>query len=159
MTKPCFICKEIKPLNQFYAHKMMADGHLNKCKDCAKKEMRERHSVLMLDPKFVLKERARQRAKEARKRSEGRVRKETTEEGRNRTRRYRAKHGLKYKAHSAVGNALRAGNLVEKPCDRCGAKAEAHHDDYSKPLDVTWLCPKHHAQRHVELREQQLMNH
>lgn len=56
-------------------------------------------------------------------------------------------------AHEAVGNALRYGMLEKRPCERCGNhKAVAHHEDYSKPLDVTWLCTKCHAARHVELR-------
>lgn len=58
------------------------------------------------------------------------------------------------KAHIAVGNAIRDGRLVRKPCERCGATVgvEAHHDDYSKPLDVRWLCPKHHMELHAKLR-------
>lgn len=41
--------------------------------------------------------------------------------------------------------AIRRGELVRKPCEVCGAeKTDSHHDDYSKPLDVRWLCRKHH---------------
>lgn len=56
-------------------------------------------------------------------------------------------------ARKAVENALLRGDLVRKPCKRCGASnAQAHHEDYSKPLDVTWLCPKDHKARHREMR-------
>jgi hypothetical protein len=53
-------------------------------------------------------------------------------------------------AQIAVGNALRDGKLVRGPCERagdggCGRRIEAHHDDYSKPLVVRWLCSRHHA--------------
>ena len=40
--KPCIICKEIKPIDDFYAQKGMKDGHLNKCKDCCKKQQKYR---------------------------------------------------------------------------------------------------------------------
>lgn len=48
-----------------------------------------------------------------------------------------------------VNIAIKRGKLVKKPCEICGAeKAEAHHDDYNKPLEVRWLCKKHHTEWH-----------
>lgn len=63
------------------------------------------------------------------------------------TRRWRENHPDRYAAHIAVGNAVRSGALVKKPCEKCGStQVHAHHDDYSKPLEVRWLCPEHHAE-------------
>ena len=60
-----------------------------------------------------------------------------------------------YRAHRALRVALLKGRVSERPCEVCGAgKAHAHHDDYSKPLDVIWLCPVHHRERHAWLKEQ-----
>jgi hypothetical protein len=42
MKKQCFICKNIKDLKKFYAHKQMPDGHINKCIECTKKYINER---------------------------------------------------------------------------------------------------------------------
>lgn len=57
----------------------------------------------------------------------------------------------KREAAFKVRHALVTGVLVRVPC-QCGAKSEAHHDDYSKPLDVQWLCRYHHRRRDAELR-------
>lgn len=55
------------------------------------------------------------------------------------------------RAHRLVGLAVKAGELVKKPCEVCGSQeSEAHHDDYDQPLRVSWLCPKHHSGRHME---------
>lgn len=44
------------------------------------------------------------------------------------------------------------GKLVPRPCEKCGAaKVEKHHDDYSKPLEVRWLCRGCHLAHHREV--------
>jgi predicted Fe-S protein YdhL (DUF1289 family) len=54
------------------------------------------------------------------------------------------------RAQVAVGHALRAGTLERGPCEVCGAtRVHGHHDDYSRPLDVRWLCPRHHSEHHA----------
>lgn len=51
--------------------------------------------------------------------------------------------------YGLVARAVRKGILVKQPCVDCGSPVTvAHHEDYSKPLDVIWLCQKHHLQRH-----------
>lgn len=70
------------------------------------------------------------------------------------TRRYRDENKEKYKAHWTVAHAIKAGKLIKSNCEKCGSvKAHAHHDDYSKPLDVRWLCPKCHNKHHRLLLE------
>lgn len=69
---------------------------------------------------------------------------------------YRRRNSEKAKAWSAVGNAIMRGE-IEKPiyCELCGVfhvKIHAHHEDYSKPLDVLWLCQDCHQTLHVEKR-------
>jgi hypothetical protein len=55
-------------------------------------------------------------------------------------------------AGAAVAAAVRSGTLKKMPCEVCGdIKAEAHHEDYDKPLDIRWLCRKHHRGRHKEI--------
>ena len=56
----------------------------------------------------------------------------------------------KLQARSDARHAVRDGVLIKQPCEVCGSiEVVKHHDDYSKPLDVRWLCRKHHD----ELRE------
>lgn len=51
-------------------------------------------------------------------------------------------------ARSKLNHYIRDKHLLRQPCEICGAKAEAHHDDYNKPLDVRWLCFRHHREWH-----------
>lgn len=57
----------------------------------------------------------------------------------------------KMAARAALRMAVRWGRITRKPCHKCGnLKSESHHRDYSKPLEVVWLCRKHHRNEHVK---------
>lgn len=57
----------------------------------------------------------------------------------------------KTRAHSLLNYHLRKCHVQKLPCAICGnKKALAHHHDYSKPLDVVWLCRTHHAEEHAK---------
>lgn len=65
-------------------------------------------------------------------------------------RQFRERYPEKARAHDAVKEALKQGKLVRAPCADCGSttRVHAHHEDYGKPLDVVWVCDKHHRIRH-----------
>jgi hypothetical protein len=132
--KQCFKCKVEKPLCEFYKHNGMADGHLNKCKECTKKDVHHHRHFSKSREKILAYDRARG----------GRQNKDYVSE-------YRKKYPKKYKAHGIVARAIRAKKLFRMPCEVCGKEdGQAHHDDYSKPLNIRWLCSEHHHEWHVK---------
>jgi hypothetical protein len=148
--KNCFKCGKEKPLTEFYRHSKMADGHLNKCKSCAKTDSQINFERNMRDPQRFEMELERQRVKQRKKKIIIGTKEKTATIAR-----YARRYPEKIAAHKAVKIALSSGDLKRKPCEKCSAeKAQAHHEDYSKPLDVNWLCSTHHAERHVEIRKQ-----
>lgn len=131
----CFKCDEKKPLSEFYKHPMMANGHLGKCKNCTRKDVAENYRT--------------HREYYARYEQERFQRPERHQYvlAQQRHRKYRCPE--KWLANQQVSNAIRDGRLIRKPCVICGnPKSQAHHPDYSKPLDVVWLCRKHHLATH-----------
>jgi len=67
-----------------------------------------------------------------------------------RTDKYRSKYPEKIKAGKKLRYAVQTGKMIREPCVVCGKpKAEAHHKDYSKPLEVIWLCSRHHTDLHI----------
>jgi hypothetical protein len=56
---------------------------------------------------------------------------------------------MKANARSYANVYLKRGKLTKGPCEDCGVEeAEMHHEDYSRPLEVTWLCRQCHLDRH-----------
>ena len=53
-------------------------------------------------------------------------------------------------ARNLCRKRIASGVLIKQPCEVCNTNVniEAHHDDYSKPLEVRWLCRKHHCEHH-----------
>ncbi len=57
---------------------------------------------------------------------------------------------LKHQVRTLTRTYIRSGKLIKQPCEVCGnhEQIEAHHDDYTKPMDIRWLCRKHHREHH-----------
>lgn len=140
--KTCTKCSVEKTDDAFY------NKHSYECKECVKARNRIRIALKSKDPEWVLQELKRQRLKAKKTRLEGRASPQKNET----KKRWRERNPEAYKAHVTVNNAIRDGRLKRQRC-HCGRKAQAHHDDYSKPLEVLWLCTKHHAEHHVAKRQ------
>lgn len=137
--KRCFKCGAAKPLAEFYKHPMMGDGHLNKCKDCTRVDVRANRAS----------KREHYRAYDRRRFQEDTKRRSDQYET---SRRMAERHPERKRARSLTRSALKSGRLVKQPCEVCGAvKVEAHHDDYTQPLVVRWLCVDHHNAAHHPL--------
>lgn len=135
--KRCFGCGLVKPTSEFYRHKKMRDGILGKCKPCFLACERKRRAV-QREHRAAYERRRAQRPE--RKAAMRRYLKER-----------RRRDPLKAKAWRDVSRALLTGRLKRKPCELCGAteRVQAHHEDYSKPLAVEWLCFRcHREHRH-----------
>ncbi len=146
--KTCFKCHEHKPLSEFYAHSKMSQGTLNKCKECTKADARAQHVRNMANPLWVAKERERQRIKERERRASGRY--IPSQEAKNA---WAKRNRHKKSANCKVGRHISRGLLQKQPCEICAStNVQAHHDDYTRPLDVRWLCVKHHNEHHVKMR-------
>jgi len=74
---------------------------------------------------------------------------------------YRGGEVADTQVHGITERAIQRGALIQEPCETCGAngkmadgrsEVQAHHDDYNKPLEVRWLCQKHHHEWHKSNR-------
>lgn len=112
------------------------------------------------DPEYAEKVRAKGREKYARKMkaihgsdwvpnpSVKKTVEERREVNRQKAKRKKAANPERFKARKLLSNAVARGRIVPLPCFMCGEKAEGHHPDYSRPLDVVWLCRAHHQEVH-----------
>lgn len=135
MLKRCFKCLQDKPVEEFYRHRMMADGRLNKCKECAK------FDVAVNRLKSV--ERVRQYDRDRATQSHRVALRERV------IQREREEHPQRAAARLITTRAVRSRKLVKpqacEGCSRTDGRLEAHHLDYSRPLLVMFLCKPCHA--------------
>lgn len=150
--KTCFKCRSVKPLSEFYKHKMMADGYLNKCKECAKNDTTNHRNENL----ERVREYDRQRSNQPH-RVTARYEYQRTKAGlaahNKANRKWSENNARKRAAQILFRNRSRFDtSLKSNPCIKCGAKAHGHHENYDKPLEVVWLCPLHHKARHKEMK-------
>jgi len=136
--KQCAICHESKPLEEFHRNKSKKDGRDSRCRQCKSGLYK---SYYHGDP--ARKERIIENVKTYQA-GPGREKANATKSS------YHTKHPKKRRAHNLVYNAIRRGELHRGPCEVCGAeKVVGHHDDYDRPLEVRWLCERHHKEWHL----------
>lgn len=129
--KTCIKCGLTKPLEEFYIDKRNGDKRRGACKMCVKAQVRANYR----GKKAYFQEYDRRRNSDPHRK----------EASAKRYRKLREAHPEKVKAYDAVHRAVKSGVLIKGPCEICGSKkVQAHHEDYSKPLDVIWLCSLHH---------------
>lgn len=131
--KICFKCGKEKPVSEYYKHKGMADGFLNKCKVCAKSDTQSRYYENIEDSVFKQKEQKRGREKYRR------LYRYSSKANRKSNIRYNEKFPEKYLAKNASGK-------LKAPFEG----AEKHHWSYNKEhyKDVIWLTKQQHKKGH-----------
>ncbi len=142
----CAGCEQILPEGHFYA------TNKRRCKDCVKASVRANRAEKI--EYYRSYDRVRYRESDERKENAKKcaaspagiaARKAAVE-------RDKALNPEKRRARSAVANGIRDGKLQRgTECFFCGSsdKLHAHHHDYSRPLDVFWLCPACHGKLHT----------
>ena len=115
----CIKCHESKPIGEFTPRTDNSRGHYTTCKICKNAYQKQYQ-------KSVAGKRVQVLADQARK----------------------EKFAHKRNARSKTFTAIKNGTIQVLPCLICGDKSEAHHHDYSRPLDVMWLCKTHHRETH-----------
>ena len=156
--KNCSICGMDKPLSAFHKIGGGRVGTRAYCKQCHKETYGARQAAKRKTPDGHKKLSAWNRGRERSEAAKARERRSAA----NRRENYPAKSA----AQQAVRNALKRGDLVRpEACEKCGivppkgkngrSYVHGHHDDYSKPLTVRWLCIDCHAEYHRALAQKE----
>lgn len=141
--KECGGCGKSKNMDDFHNSNQTDDGKQARCKECQRayrlKKRSEKNAVVKPKVKKTADMVAYRREYNAAHREQ--INKQKTDWWRRNRDRESVRNKTRY--------AIRVGKLVRQPCSVCGAvEVEAHHTDYSKPLEVVWLCHTHHLEAH-----------
>jgi len=161
-TRICTVCRVEKTYNCFYKSKKGKNGYGEQCKVCRLAKGREYYKnnpAICLakherwakrNPKNIL-ENQRAYYHRNKERILDKIRESRKANGYASTKAYRKRNRQKIECHNFVRLALRFGQLIQLDhCQRCKNKCvpQAHHQDYTKPLEVLWLCRKCHGEEH-----------
>ena len=132
----CKRCEIDKPVEDYYRNKPSKGGRLLICKVCVS-DKRKPADKAKRDYKNAI-------YSKWRKVNKDRIKKYKHT--------WKSKNRQKSRAQNKVYRALKSGELVKGACEVCCTKEgiHGHHDDYTKPLKVRWLCPLHHTATHRE---------
>jgi hypothetical protein len=128
----------------------MRDGRLNRCKACVKTRVK---NYAKANPEKVRRLGREKRRRPKYRRMDKQWHRDHPEARKKHKQKWLEENPEKRKAENAVSNALRDGKLKRpRLCEGCGRrrKLQAHHPDYSKPLEVQWLCYKCHGETRVK---------
>ena len=129
----CKHCNKEKSVKSFSWNNKKMGWRSHTCLDCYNQQQRDKR------------ERYPERYKEARKRYYKKNRQIILDKIAS----YREQNSIKRYAQKIVEYAVKRGDIKKKTCEICGGKeTEAHHDDYSKPLNIKWVCRKCHRRIH-----------
>jgi hypothetical protein len=136
--RTCRVCSKEKQEADFYACRAK-DGkehRMRVCVGCYNAKGRERRMARIEEVREYDRKRAKTTA--------WRIRSKALNES------WKKRNPDKARAHNYLHFAVRVGMVVRRPCEVCGSSehVHAHHDDYSKPIEVRWLCAAHHSQVH-----------
>ncbi len=149
--KQCTKCKEFLSESMFNKSNRKKSGLRSECRDCQHKD----HKTYYSNPLVI------KRKSEYRQIPSVKTAYRISDKKRNATehrRKYKSSANTDYwpkkKAHDAVHIAIKNGSMVRSDCEYihhgdCSGNIQAHHEDYDKPLDVRWLCVRHHKLVHM----------
>lgn len=147
LSKECKTCKKEKTLDLFFSHPQCRLGVRPDCKACWTKKT-EAWKFNNIERYRDYHQKRKTHAWDAIK-ADPEKHARAVEINNGSTRRYRKRNPIRTAAARKVGRAVKAGKIIKTPCEVCGQeKVLAHHCDYSKPLDVMWLCHRHHSEWH-----------
>jgi hypothetical protein len=142
MVKKCTVCGIEKDETEFHFANKKTSRH-GSCKKCMSKKQVAYQKEYFKRPRS--KELLRERQKKYRR----------TKKFKDAIQRSREKYPEKRAANIIFSNAIATGK-IERPsrCETCGVYCtpDGHHDDYSKPLDVVWMCKQCHKDYHMSCK-------
>ncbi len=144
INKACTECETVKAIAKFHRNKRNKDGYMCICIECRFEYMskywdnnrqRSRDNAKIYETKRCREDEDYKKKRQGDFKARALVWKQNNKD--------------KIRVHKRVAKAIKSGRLVRLPCVVCDdPKSNGHHEDYSKPFDVIWLCRSHHVQLH-----------